>query len=340
MASGCKGGARQQRRSYGRCGRAAARQAQGGPLLRLALLLLAPLVALPSCLALVADAEEGDEEDIAQAGDATPLEIDTKLRRFTSCRDSLRAVVVPSTLLYQETVSFGGRQHHGVTPAIDPVPRSALRNCQTLLREAPAMRPPMPLLEDTTERLVAIAGQYSVMSQVLHHALDTDATARTKATRARLAALDPALRSLAAAFSVTDRVLGVRVDGEHSQNDPRLLEQLERDQGALEYRSRALIVHSRPLMRCLAGDRVALSSCGEAAILASEAYQAFLIEYERDQTGAREAFWMRSFVEDAESFHEAVLTFARRRDEDARELLTQRWDALLRAADTVDFEFP
>ncbi|MCA9699053.1 MAG: DUF3829 domain-containing protein, partial [Myxococcales bacterium] len=196
--------------------------------------------------------DDGGEQDQDQDKDAVEQaeQVDAKLRAYSACRDAVAWQVSQTWLRYVDQVDEHGQPRHkreGVY--IHGIGRNAFRGCRRTLASAPRTPPNMPTLQAHTEATVDAAERFAELTRDLEHALDSDD--RDPADWSTLARLDPDLRQQFATWRSADALLEDAVDARHLSNDPLLLGVLEGRRSPLEVASRALMLESRPVARCL-----------------------------------------------------------------------------------------
>src|SRR5690606_29297748 len=142
-----------------------------------------------------------------------------------------------------------------------------------------------------------------------------------------------------------DVALQRALDLRHVENDVLLLGVLERHASKLEFASRRVMIHARPLVRCL--DREPPPPIDQCRPL-FESFDQVQGEFEdihaRDPE-ADKVFWMSTFANDVEEFHEIAGDLVRKlgqkklRAQDLQRL-RDAYSSLVRDAETLDFDFP
>lgn len=291
--------------------------------------------------------EGKDEGEDPAKGDLGELaeQVDAKLRAYASCRHNVASVMDESWERYSDQVDEGGvprRKRQGVY--LRGIGSNTFRGCRRILASAPRTPPPMPKIAEHAEALVEASAAYAALTRKLERYTDEEGYADDD--WATLAELDPKLRELHEAWAKADAALDQAIDARHVENDPLLLGVLERGRSPLEFATRALMVHSRALIRCQTREPPPEpDDCKPAFEKFDKAYGRFDKAYAADRAEADKVFWMSTFAKDAEEFHELaadVQTKLGRRS--GKELDTQglvdEYASLVRDAETLDFDFP
>lgn len=301
-------------------------------------------IALSGCMLFEQRSSE-DEVDATEQTDpaAYAQEVDVKLRRYSACRDTVASVMSESWERYSDQVGTDGkpkRRREGVF--LRGISANSFRNCRRLIA-APEGDAPMPVIEQSAVELIEAATRYAELTRELDAYIDAE---RWKADSwATLATLDPELRAAHQRWADADAVLQRALDLRHVENDVILLGVLERNASRLEFASRRVMIRARPLVRCL--EREPTPSLDECRPL-FDAFDTVQGEFEdihaRDPE-ADKVFWMSTFANDVEEFHELAADLVRKlgqkklRTTDLQGL-RDAYSSLVRDAETLDFDFP
>lgn len=285
--------------------------------------------------------EQAERHDLTEFAE----QVDDKLRMFAGCRDALASVVMESWERYDEQVEIGGkptRRREGVY--LRGVTDNSFRGCRRALANAGRFAPAMPKIEQITSNLVGAAEQYAAQTRAVERYLDRRAPGDDWSG---LAEIDPRLRAAHQRWVDADRALTDAIDGRHLENDPILLGVLADRRSSIELDTRKLMIHARPLVRCLTADpgEGALDTCKPGFDAFDAAYLQFAATWASDRERADQVFWMRTFAADAEEFHTLVIDHQRKHEqrrtrEGDDEALLDAHAGLARDFDTLDFDFP
>ena len=269
--------------------------------------------------------------------------LNAKLQRFIECRDSLSGTLSENWEHYEDQLDARGRPRHGLrsffVQSLDP---NSFRSCTRLLDETQAILPSLPQLESLTRSFFQAASHYAERTRAWNEYLEGRKYREDRGKQAK--ELHQQLRDAHAHAFDLDFEVVQEIDRLKAQNDPNLLERLAQQKNPLELYARTLMVRSRPMARCFSS----LPKAGqcEAVFLAFEsAWKDFDAYYQANRERSDRVFWMSTFATDAEEYCGlAKKHFQRieekRRNLKAREHLEERYAALLRDANTLDFDFP
>lgn len=301
------------------------------------------LTACPVVESLLGEGPTDEREEITGDERDPILRIDEKLGAYLECRDSLEGPLAGSWSRYSQHVDESGQPIRRNRAFIYPVGKASFRICNEVLAEAPERPPAMPEIERSAEQMVEAARTYAELSRQANAYFESRGFEEDD--WAKLGELHPELSRAHEAWRRADTVLELYLDTEKSTNDPKLLEILSADGLELELRTRAVMVHARPLARCFDAAESREAGCGGQLSAFDEAYRQFERAYEAERTSADKVFWMRAFVEDAADFHASATELSRALDGgharagDEQEALL-RYKRLVRDANTLDFDFP
>jgi hypothetical protein len=292
--------------------------------------------------------EQSDEETRADRSVAVDpadhaVQVDSKLRRFSACRDTLSSVIHESWERYNDQVGADGTprlRREGVY--LRGIGDNTFRSCNRTLEVAKSP-PNLPTLETAARECVALASAYAELTRKLERYLD-DAVWKTD-DWAGLFELDGQLRSAHADWQTCDVALQQAIDVGHLENDPILIGVLEQRRSALEVATRKLMLRARPLVRCL----LAAAPEAETCTPLYDAFTAASAEFSQLYTGQRaeadKVFWMATFAIDVDEFRaligdsQAKLRARRLKQADVQ-AISDAWSSLVRDAETLDFDFP
>jgi hypothetical protein len=307
-------------------------------------LALVPLLcACPVVEGLLGEGPADDTEEITVDDSDPTLRIDEKLGAYIGCRDSLAGPLSESWARYSVHVDESGKAVRRNRAFIYPVGKASFRICNEVLAEAPERPPPMPEIERSAEQMVEAARTYAELSREVHDYFESRGFEDDD--WAKLETLHPRISEAHESWKRSDAVLELYLDTEKATNDPKVLEILSAEERDLEHRTRAVMVHARPLARCFGSADTRDGGCKTELDQFEGAYQAFDQAVASERDAAEKVFWMRAFIEDAGAFHEKAnelsraLANGRARAEDEEEALLL-YDSLVRDADTLDFDFP
>ena len=308
---------------------------------------LACVAWLGGCHLLEQQKERGDEDEQRGTDPEKFIErVDYKLRRYAACRDIAASIVSESWDRYSDQVTEEGkpkRAREGVF--LRGISSNALRTCERTLATLPQSPPPLSGIEQAARRVVDSARRYAEHTRTLAAYLSEESWHDDDWVL--LAEIDPLLRGAHREWAEADAELQAAIDVRHVENDPLLLGVLEQRRGPLEVASRTTMIRARPVVRCMT--RTPPPPADECAPLFEAfdaAYAEFEAIYSRDREAADKVFWMETFASDLGEFHAVAaesqrkLGQRRRRAElDLREL-GAGYSALVRDAETLDFDFP
>ena len=313
---------------------------------RLALRLGATLgLAAAGCQWLDPPEPETEEQTEADADPAAYAEeVDAKLRRHSGCRDTVASLVGESWERYTDQVTDEGkpkRRREGVF--LRGIGANSFRGCRRIIASH-AGEVAMPVIERSVVELVDAATRYAELTRQLDAYADVEGWKQDE--WAKLSELDPELRAAHQAWGDADAVLQRALDLRHVENDQILLGVLERRASPLEYASRKVMVYARPLVRCLEREPPPnVDECRPLFEAFDEVEGAFEDVYAGDESGADKVFWMSTFANDVEEFHEVAGELVRKlgqkrlRSQDLQGM-RDSYSSLVRDAETLDFDFP
>ncbi|KIG17998.1 hypothetical protein DB30_02213 [Enhygromyxa salina] len=289
-----------------------------------------------------------EEQPADQAVEVDPADyaerVDAKLRGFSVCRDVVASVMAESWDRYADQVGEDGkprRKREGVF--LRGIDSNTFRTCRRVL-EAARTPPPMPLIEQRTIEIVEYASSYAELTREIERYLDDERWREDD--WARLIELDPQLRAQHQAWQGADRELQQAVDLRHVENDPILLGVLEVRRSPLEVASRSVMIHARPMIRCMTDETTPnIEACLPLHAAFDAAAAKFLEIYERDRAAANKVFWMETFANDIEEYNALVDEFQRKSGQRKPKLsevqaLVDGYSSLVRDAETLQFDFP
>jgi hypothetical protein len=307
------------------------------------LLAVAALV-LAGCVLFEQPVEE-DEDDQTAAADpaAYAEEVDAKLRRYSACRDTVASMLSESWERYTDQVGTDGkpkRRREGVY--LRGIGSNSFRGCRRVIA-GPEGAVDMPIIEQSTVELVDAASRYAELTRELDTYIDAEDWKEDNWQT--LERIDPQLRTAHEQWAKADMMLQRALDLRHVENDQLLLGVLERRAGRLEFASRKVMIHARPLVRCL--EREPTPPLEECRPL-FDAFDAVEGEFEdiySADSSADKVFWMSTFASDVEEFHEVAGDLVRKLGQKklrATEIqgLRDAYSSLVRDAETLDFDFP
>jgi hypothetical protein len=289
------------------------------------------------------DPELEDETEVSGDPAAYTEAVDEQLRRHSACRDTVASLLGESWERYTDQVNDEGkpkRRREGVF--LRGIPANSFRGCRRVIA-GHNDSVTMPVIERSTVTLVDAAARYAELTRELEAYADTEGWKRDDF--ATLTTIDPELRVSYQSWADADAVLQRALDLRHVENDQLLLGVLERRAGRLEFASRRIMVYARPLVRCL--ERDPPPSVEECRPL-FEAFDKVEREFEEiygSDLEADKVFWMSTFANDVQEFHEVSGATVRKLGQKklrAADLqrLRDSYSSLVRDADTLDFDFP
>jgi hypothetical protein len=287
--------------------------------------------------------EEGEQQAAAADPAAYTEAVDAKLRRYSSCRDTVASVLSESWERYEDQVGTDGkpkRRREGVY--LRGISANSFRSCRRLIA-GPEGTVSMPIIEQSTVELVDVASRYADFTRELDEYFDAEGWKEDNWET--LARVDPLLRAAHEQWANVDTVLQRALDLRHVENDPLLLGVLERRAGPLEFASRKVMVRARPLVRCLEREPTPpYEECRPLFDAFDEVQGQFEDVYSSDPA-ADKVFWMSTFASDVAEFHEVAGDLVRKLGQKklrAGDLQGMRdaYSSLVRDAETLDFDFP
>lgn len=295
----------------------------------------------------VEEADAGREEGEAPERDAKVFaeQVDAKLRAYTTCRDGVASVMGQTWKRYNDQVNDAGapkRRREGVY--IRGIGSNTFRGCRRILASAPRTPPDMPGIQANAVDMVDAATAFAEHTRTLERYVDTKGYEDDD--WAQLAELDVELRRLVAAWSSADEAVQQGIDLRHLENDQLLLGVLEQTRSPLEVASRKLMIHARPLNRCLAHIPTPQPrDCDGIRKEFDDAYQEFRAVHDADLDAADKVFWMSTFENDVDEYRNLVIDFQRKLDRRGpsasdRLELVEGYFSLARDSETLDFDFP
>ncbi len=301
-------------------------------------------VGLAGCHLFEQQAPEDDEDQTAATDPAAYTEeVDAKLRHHSACRDTVASVLSESWERYTDQVGTDGmpkRRREGVF--LRGIGDNTFRACRRVIA-AHGGKVTMPIIEQSTVELVDAASRYAELTRELDEYIDSEAWKDDG--WAELADIDPKLRDAHEQWAKADAVLQRALDLRHVENDQLLLGVLERRAGPLEFASRRVMVYARPLVRCLEREATpAVEECRPLFDSFDQVEGNFEDTY-ASEPGADKVFWMSTFANDVEEFHEVCGDLVRKLGQKklrSSDLLRLRdaYSSLVRDAETLDFDFP
>ncbi len=292
--------------------------------------------------------EESEQHDAAErTAEIDPADyaeqVDSKLRRFSACRDVLASIMLENRDRYLDQVGDDGRPKHlrdGVY--LRPLGDNVFRSCRRVIEAAKAP-PTMPVIEDLLIRSVEAASRHAELTRELGRYLDAEGWRGDD--WATLERLDARLRISHSHWLAADLELQKAIDVRHIENDSILLGVLEQRRSPLEVASRKLMLRTRPWVRCVTNPELeSISSCRPLYEGFEQAVTDFQRLYGAQREAADRVFWMAAFAHDVEEFRGIASDFVRNggRKPKPGELppLTDAYSSLVRDAETLDFDFP
>ena len=306
---------------------------------------LALVLAATGChlLEITEEQQPADQEVEIDPADYTER-VDAKLRSFSVCRDIVASVMAESWERYADQVGEDGkpkRRREGVY--LRGIDGNTLRSCHRVI-EAAKTPPPMPVIEQRTLDIVGSASDYAELTRALASYLDDEGWREDD--WAQLTKLDPQLRASHQAWQAADRELQQAIDLRHVENDPILLGVLELRRSPLEVASRSVMIRARPMVRCLTAESTpSVDLCVPLHAAFDSASAEFSTIYQQDREAADKVFWMTTFASDVEEYHALVEDFQRKLGQrkpklSEIQLLVDGYSALVRDAETLQFDFP
>lgn len=308
------------------------------------LLTAAIVLWLPACPLFEPPAAEQNQEEGAQADPAAYTEaVDAKLRRYSSCRDTVASTLSESWERYTDQVGADGkpkRRREGVY--LRGISNNSFRSCWRVAGPEDGVAT-MPIIEKSAVDLIDAATRYAELTRELDTYIDAEGWKEDNWTT--LARIDPLLREAHEQWASADTVLQQAIDLRHVENDQLLLGVLERRATPLEFASRKVMVRARPLVRCLEREPTpAYDECRPLFDAFDEVQGQFEEVYGADPA-ADKVFWMSTFANDVAEFHELAGDTVRKLGQKklrAADLqaLRDAYSSLVRDAETLDFDFP
>ena len=301
-------------------------------------------ILLTACHLFEPPAADDDEEQTAEADPAAYTEaVDAKLRRYSSCRDAVASTLSESWERYTDQVGTDGkpkRRREGVY--LRGIGDNSFRSCRRLVTGSESGAA-MPIIEQSATELIDAATRYAELTQELDQYIDTETWKQDGWET--LAAIDPQLRAAHEQWAKADAVLQRAIDLRHVENDQLLLGVLERRAGPLEFASRKVMVHARPLVRCLEREPTPPYEECRPLFDSFDTVQGQFEEVYDADPAADKVFWMSTFANDVAEFHELAGDLVRKLGQKklrAGDLqgLRDAYSSLVRDAETLDFDFP
>lgn len=303
-------------------------------------------LALPSaaCHLFEPSAETNEADQTSKTDPAAYTEeVDTKLRRYSACRDIVASLINESWERYSDQVSADGkpkRRREGVY--LRGISNNSFRSCRRVAQASKAGAA-MPIIDETSAELLDAASRYAELTRLLDQYIG--ARGWKDDNWAQLAAIDPQLRDAHQRWASADQVLQQALDLRHIENDQLLLGVLEQRAGALEFTSREVMVYARPLVRCLEREPTPTAADCRRYFDEFDAVQGRFEEVYEQSAGGDRVFWMSTFAIDVAEFHEVAgdavrkLGLKKLRAGDLQGL-RDAYSSLVRDAETLDFDFP
>lgn len=269
--------------------------------------------------------------------------VDAKLRRYSACRDAVASILSASWERYSDQVASDGkpkRRREGVY--LRGIADNNFRSCRRLDVNVDD-GVPMPIIEKSAAELIEAASRYAQLTQELEQYTDDEGWKQDNWQT--LAIIDPQLRESHQQWAEADEVLQRAIDMRHIENDQLLLGVLERRVGRLEFISRKVMIHARPLVRCLEREPTPAYQECRPLFDSFDAVQGTFEEIYGADPEADKVFWMSTFANDVTEFHEVAGDLVRKlgqkrvRASDLQNL-RDAYSSLVRDAETLDFDFP
>ncbi|PRQ09003.1 DUF3829 domain-containing protein [Enhygromyxa salina] len=303
------------------------------------------VVALAGCHLFEITQEEQPADQAVEVDPADYAErVDAKLRGFSVCRDVVASVMIESWDRYTDQVSDEGkpkRKREGVY--LRGIDANTFRSCLRVI-EAAKSPPTMPLIEQRTVDIVGHASGYAELTRELERYIHDERWRDDD--WARLTELDPQLRVNHQAWLDADRELQQAIDLRHVENDRILLGVLELRRTPLEVAARSVMIHVRPMVRCMTDETTpSVEQCAPLHAKFDAAAAEFAKIYQRDRESANKVFWMETFANDVEEYDALVDEFQRKAGQRKPKLsevqaLVDGYSSLVRDAETLQFDFP
>ncbi len=271
---------------------------------------------------------------------AQPELLANKLNLYLDCGAS-QARVRDSYRLYREWIGDEGELRAAAVPPL--VSDSALASCESAAKTGRHLQPPQPELEAATVVYARALRSYSTRLEEVAGILEIAVVGKKIDPVAALTIreLAPSLDAAYNAWEDASKGFTEQINGTQARVDTAVLARIEERAGrGAEFHTRAFVIASRPLVRCLTSEPGV--AC-ESAFFALEQAHGELHGYlEVHPSEAAKVFWIDQFVASADQYYEvarALLDKVRTSGIGADEVgaVVDEFNDLLREAGNLNF---
>jgi len=288
-------------------------------------------------------AKQKQEAAAVDDGGAQPELLANKLSLYLECGRATQALARESHRVYAERVAEEGELRPGVTGVVPLIGATALSSCAKAAKTGRHLQPPQPELEAATVAYSEAVSSYAARLEEVVGVLESSDTSKKidPVTAVTIRELHPSFEAAYSAWEDASEALTLEINGTQARVDASVLARIEERAGkGAEYFTRAFVIASRPLVRCLTSEPGV--AC-ESAFFAIEQAHGELHGYlERHPEEAGKVFWMEHFLASADQYYEVARALMEKVR--ASEIGTEEVDAvvdefndLLREAGNLNF---
>lgn len=278
----------------------------------------------------------------AEGASAQPELLANKLNLYLDCGRATQALVRESYRSYREWIGDDGELRAAKVP-VPLVSDTAIASCESAAKTGRHLQPPQLELEAATVAYVEALRSYSTRLEEVVGVLET-AVVGKKVDPVATLTIHELAPSLDAAYNTwldASKVLTEEINGTQARVDAAVLARIKERAGkGAEFHTRAFVIASRPLVRCLTSEPGV--AC-ESAFFALEQAHGELHGYlEVHPDEAAKVFWIDQFVASADQYYEvarALLDKVRASGVGAEEVgaVVDEFNDLLREAGNLNF---
>ena len=242
----------------------------------------------------------------AEGSSAQPELLANKLNLYLDCGRVSQAPVRESYRSYRQWIGAGGELRLAAAP-VSLVSDRALASCDSAAKSGRHLQPPQPELEAATLVYVDALRSYATRLEEVAGILETAARGKKVDPVAALTIreLAPSLDAAYNAWEEASKGLTEQINDTQARVDKAVLDRIEQRAGrGAEFHTRAFVIASRPLVRCLTSEPGV--AC-ESAFFALEQAHGELHGYlEVHASEAAKVFWIDQFVASADQYYEVA----------------------------------
>lgn len=239
-------------------------------------------------------------------GGSQPELLANKLSLYLECGRATQALVRQSWRSYREQVTEEG-EIRADGAKVPLVPASAVESCAKAAKTGRHLQPPQPELEAATVDYTEALSSYAARLEEVVGILEAGGSAKKFDPAAALTIheLGPSLDAAYSSWEDASESLTREINETQGRVDTSVLARIEERSGrGAEYYTRAFVIASRPLVRCLTS---APGVACESAFFAIEQAHGELHGYlDLHPEEAAKVFWLDHFVTSADQYYEVA----------------------------------